>query len=102
MEPTTKYRVLAVDNFHYMEEDNTLEHGQFETYEEALAAAQKIVEESVANHKYDLEMHRQFGDDAILMCPEGTEHPPFKAWVYAAELCDSFRIGFPAHGNRKR
>lgn len=88
METQTKYRVLVVDNFHYMEEDNTYEHGQFESYEEALSAAKKIVEESVASHKYDLHMHRQFGDDAILMCPPGTEHPRFKAWEYAEELCE--------------
>ena len=88
MEPRAKYRVLIVDNFHYMEEDNTLEHGEFDTYEEALEAAKKIVEESVANHKYDLNIHRQFGDDAILMCPAETNHPRFKAWEYAAELCE--------------
>ena len=91
MAPFTKYVVLVYDNFHYMEDDNTYEHGQYDTYEEALAAAQSIVRESVESHNCDLKLHRQFGDDAILLCPAGTEHPPFRASEYAAELCERGR-----------
>jgi hypothetical protein len=87
------YTVRVWDNFHYMEEDEAYNHGTYETYEEALAAAKTIVEDSLQEcapnpnnpdklnadelyHRYVL-----FGDDPGIMGPPGTPH--FSAWNYA-------------------
>ena len=87
MEPQNMYRVRIWDNFHYMDEEEAFDHGTFETYEQALAAAKKIVEESVEEHGYDNAQYTMFGDDPGILCPPGASHPHFSAWDYAAELC---------------
>jgi len=82
------YTVRVWDNFHYMEEDEAYNHGTFETYEEALAAAKAIVEESLSgcvpitgNAEELYERYVMFGDDPGIMGPPGTPH--FSAWTYA-------------------
>ncbi len=40
-----RYIVMVDDNFHYMDESERTNHGEFSTYEEAVAACKKIVDE---------------------------------------------------------
>ena len=40
-----KFHLRVYDNFHYMDESEAYNHGEYETYEEALIAAKAIVEE---------------------------------------------------------
>ena len=42
------YTVLVDENSHYQDEGERYEHGTFATYEEAVAACQRIVDEFVA------------------------------------------------------
>lgn len=37
------------DNFHYMDEDHRYKHGEFSTYNEAVNACKKIVDEELAD-----------------------------------------------------
>jgi hypothetical protein len=39
-----KYRVLVDDNYHYMDESERYELGEFDTLEEAVAACKKVVD----------------------------------------------------------
>lgn len=88
MRDESRYTVRVWDNFHYMEEDEAYDAGSFDTYEEALARAKAIVEESVAHHRYDMAEYCGFGDDPGILCPAGTTHPRFSARDYARELCE--------------
>ncbi|MBT5109663.1 MAG: hypothetical protein HOM25_13365 [Rhodospirillaceae bacterium] len=42
-----RYTVIVDDNFHYMDEEHRYEHGEFSTYERAVAACKKIVDEEL-------------------------------------------------------
>ena len=42
-----RYSVMVDDNFHYMDEEQRYEFGTFATYEEAVAACKKIVDEEL-------------------------------------------------------
>ena len=75
------------DNFHYQDEDEAYIEGPYATFEEALARAKQIVEESVANHRYDYKEYAAFGDDPRILTPVGGRHPDFEGRAYAAELC---------------
>ena len=39
------YKVLVDDNYHYMDESKRYELGEFHSYEEAVAASKRIVDE---------------------------------------------------------
>lgn len=43
------YIVMIDDNFHYMDEDHRYKHGEFSTYNEAVRACKKIVDEELAD-----------------------------------------------------
>lgn len=43
----SRYTVMVDDNFHYMDEDHRYKYGEFSTYEEAVAACKKIVDEDL-------------------------------------------------------
>ncbi len=42
-----RYTVMIDDNFHYMDEEHRLQYGKFSTYEKAVAACKKIVDEEL-------------------------------------------------------
>jgi hypothetical protein len=86
-----KFRLRVWDNFHYMDESEAFDHGEFDTYEEALAAAMQIVEESVAHHGFKMEEYAMFGDDSGIICPPGDSQPLFSARDYARELCEKHK-----------
>jgi len=81
------WRVTIADNFHYMDESEYVDGGEFDTYADALARAQKIVDESLwdtwqAGDTPDALMARytMFGDDPFIV-PAG--EPRFSARDYA-------------------
>jgi hypothetical protein len=81
------YRVTIADNFHYMDESEYLDGGVFATYDEALARAKAIVEESLASNWQagdtpDALMARytMFGDDAFIVPAQA---PRFSGRDYA-------------------
>lgn len=41
------YTVMIDDNFHYMDEDHRYAHGKFATFEKAVAACKKIVDDEL-------------------------------------------------------
>jgi len=107
-----RYKVFIDDNFHYMDEGERIAHGEFETADEALAAAKAIVDESLpeffkpgmsADEVYDL--YLQFGSDPFIVSAD--ERVEFSAREYArsrsleiinatpnAGLNDWFRVSF--------
>ena len=42
-----RYTVMLDDNFHYMDEEHRYKHGEFSTYEKAVAACKKVVDEEL-------------------------------------------------------
>lgn len=81
------YRVTIADNFHYMDESGYVDGGGFDTYDEALARAQAIVDESLASNweagisPDDLmARYTMFGDDPFIV-PAG--EPRFPARDFA-------------------
>jgi hypothetical protein len=87
-----KYKVLVDDNFHYQDEDERYEHGQFDSLQAAITACKKIVNEFLlsryqagmtAKELYDY--YTSFGDDPFIV--PAHEQIPFSAWDYAKERC---------------
>jgi hypothetical protein len=87
----TKYFHLRVyDNFHYMDESEAYDHGQFETYEEALIAAKAIVDEffeqnwkSGIDPDHLLGQYSLYGEDPVILPNEPGDHGSFSARTYA-------------------
>ena len=87
-----KYKVFVDDNFHYMDEDERYELGEFDTAEEALAAAKRIVDEFL-DPAYEPWMTAEelyqgytgFGEDPFIVSDDPTCR--FSAWDYAKERC---------------
>jgi len=95
---TNKYHLRVYDNFHYMDESEAYDHGQFGTYEEALIAARAIVDEFFKQNwksgtKPDdlLGQYSQYGEDPVILPDEHGGHERFSARTYAstsaAEIC---------------
>jgi hypothetical protein len=87
------YTVRVDDNYHYMDESERYTHGEFETYDEALAACRGIVDrflasayEPGATADWLYAQYTSFGDDPFIIgdVPEGRR---FSAWNYAKERC---------------
>jgi hypothetical protein len=81
------WRVTIADNFHYMDESEHVSGGEYATYEDALARAKKIVDDSLwdtwqAGDMPDALMARyvMFGDDPFIV-PAG--EPRFSARDHA-------------------
>ena len=89
------YSVLVDDNFHFMDESERWQLGEFDTGEEAVAACKRMVDACLEGH-YEPGMtaealetrYKMFGDDPWI---EGTGKVDFSAWDYAAarakEMC---------------
>lgn len=85
--------VRVADNFHYMNEEETYTHSEHPTWAEAVAAACRIVDASLAEHCQPgisaADLHRSytmFGDDPYIVSPPTGEQ--FSAWEYAKQRCE--------------
>ena len=92
-EEQAPFTVMVDDNYHYMDGDSRYVAGKFDTWEEALALAKKIVDETVGSAINDglspkdaIRNYRHFGEDPWIIgsgaVPEGGH---FSAWKYAEE-----------------
>ncbi|HEX8737338.1 MAG TPA: hypothetical protein VF721_18540 [Pyrinomonadaceae bacterium] len=86
------YQVFIDDNYHYMDESERYKHGDFASFEEALAACKAIVDDCLQG-SYEKGMtagqlyvvYTGFGEDPFIV----GEPAPFRfsAWDYAKERC---------------
>jgi hypothetical protein len=95
------YKVLVDDNFHYMDDSERYELGEFLTLDEAIEASRKIVDEYLLSvYKPGmtaaelLESYTSFGEDPFISTKEPSQTGVlFSAWGYAtarcAEMCQS-------------
>ena len=91
------YVVFVDDNYHYMDDDASYEHGTFASAAEAVEACKKIVERClVEGYKPGitpselLSYYRGFGDDPYIVTMDSAEKVAFSAWTYAEERCGAF------------
>ena len=89
------YRVTIADNFHYIDESEYSDGGEFDTYEQALAKARSVVNDSLraqweAGITADELMARycQFGEDPFIV---PAAEPRFSARDYAREQAEAIR-----------
>ena len=95
------FTVFVDDNFHYMDESERYELGEFADCESAVAACKRIVDEFLAgvdrNRSAD-EMftdYRNFGEDPWIKSANGACR--FSAWTYAQEQCSE--LARPNHSS---
>jgi len=94
----TTYTVQVDDNFHYMDERERYTLGEYATWEEAVAAAKKVVDdyldsssESGGKELYD--SYVSFGEDPFIVGGPPEEQRTFSAWDYAKMRCDQLARG---------
>jgi guanosine-3',5'-bis(diphosphate) 3'-pyrophosphohydrolase len=98
---TKKFHLRVYDNFHYMDESEAYNYGQFDTYEDALIAAKAIVDEffehnwkSGITSDYLLIQYCLYGEDPIILPNESNKNESFSAQTYAnnnaEEICRKF------------
>ena len=87
-----KYKVYVDDNSHYQDESERYLAGEYDTIQEAVSAARKIVDdflqEEFHNGMTAEELYNKyinFGSDPFIMLSE--KEPLFSAWTYAKEKC---------------
>lgn len=95
-----KYRVLVDDNWHYMDESERRSAGEYDSLEDAITTAKRIVDRSLiefASHgrtSDELYQHYcMYGDDPFIV---GSGKVEFSAREYAAERSSEFD-GEPWH-----
>ncbi len=84
------YTVFVDDNFHFGDESHRYRAGTFQTYEQALAAAKAVVDQSLRDHAGNgmsadevLASWLQFGDDPFIVPSD--ESNRFSSRDYARE-----------------
>ena len=93
-----KFHLRVYDNYHYMDESEAYNHGQYNTYHDAIIAAKAIVDEFlVDNWKSGISpddligQYCIYGEDPIILPNEHGEHERFSARTYAGisavEIC---------------
>jgi hypothetical protein len=99
-----KYQIAVDDNFHYMDESER-DYGDFyETAEEAITAAQKIVDKSLRRSYTDgctpeelYNNYQGFGDDPFIITDD--KSCKFSAWTYAKGRCQFICAEMSDNGN---
>ena len=97
-----KYTVFVDDNARSQDESARYQLAEFDTYEAAVAACRKIVEEffqdcQPGQQSYEKlwEHYTMFGEDPFII--GGDKKQPFSAWDYAKELCRQLSAGQTNH-----
>jgi len=73
------YKVFVDDNYHYMDEDYRYELGTYASYDEAVQASKKIVDEFLIENK------STYGEDPFIVSKETFKK--FSARTYAPIKC---------------
>ena len=87
-----KYHLRVYDNFHYGDDSEAYDYGQYDSYDLALTAAKKMVESSL-RHEYKPGMTKDdllvsylfYGEDPIIV-PNKSDRERFSARDYANEI----------------
>jgi guanosine-3',5'-bis(diphosphate) 3'-pyrophosphohydrolase len=91
-----KYHLRVYDNYHYADESEAYDYGEYETYEQAEAAAKKIVDEFL-RHNWSrgktanilIAEYSVYGEDPIILPAEYPEGKHFSGRDYANEIADT-------------
>jgi hypothetical protein len=94
------YKVLVDDNFHYMDESERYELGDFSTLDAAIEASAKIVDEYLRSaHKPGMSAqdlfssYMSFGEDPFILATASQETEVlFSARDYAKRRCDELCV----------
>jgi hypothetical protein len=91
-----KFHLRVYDNFHFADEFEAYNFGEYETYEDAIIAARAIVEEFFVHHwkrgmtaESLLQGHAQYGEEPIILPSEPGENICFSARTYANEIAET-------------
>jgi len=89
------YTVRVDDNYHYMDESERFTLGEYETWDEAVAAAKKLVDDFLSeNYKPgmiagDLYVcYTMFGEDPFIVGDRPESKEAFSGWDYAKARCE--------------
>ena len=89
-----KFTVYIEDNFHYMDPGERHLLGEFDTEEEAVAAAKQVVDSFLEQPKHQnlpadklFELFTTFGEE-----PWITPGSSFSAWEYARQRCSEIAL----------
>lgn len=92
-----KWTVFVDDNFHYGEAGSGHILGVFDSYDAALAACRKIIDDFLTTSDAPsaeklLSQFQSFGESPSLFAtPEDHSRPRFSAWSYAQARCVELR-----------
>jgi guanosine-3',5'-bis(diphosphate) 3'-pyrophosphohydrolase len=85
-----KFHLKVYDNYHYMVESEAYNHGQYDSYEEAMIAAKAIVDEFFEHNwkqglkpDYLIGQYCLYGEDPNILPNEHGKHESFSARTYA-------------------
>ena len=88
------YKIFVDDNFHYMDESERYEFGEYETLTAALQAAKGIVDACLTSaYKPGItadDLYKgyiSFGEDPFIIPTNHEETITFSAWDYAKQRC---------------
>ena len=86
-----KFTVFVDDNAHYQDESHRRKLGEFDSWDEAVAAAKSLVDEYlVSAHKPGtsakslLSNYKMYGEDPFVV---GNDDRRFSGWTYAEVRC---------------
>ena len=93
-----KYHLRVYDNYHYMDESEAYNYGQYDSYEDALVAARLIVDEFFVRHWTKgaspdalMAQYCMYGEDPVILPGDFPGHERFSARAYAEvsafEIC---------------
>jgi len=92
-ESKNSFKVIVDDNFHFQDESERYEHGEYGTYEEAVAACKAIVDGNLRNMHGEgessaslFDQYTSFGDDPFIRPAQQGER--FSARDYARQRCE--------------
>ena len=95
MTKSATYMVRVDDNFHYQDESERTTLGEFATWDEAVAASKKLVDDFLAASfkpgmpPEDLYLaYTSFGEDPFILGERPTSTDDFSAWGYAKKRCE--------------
>ena len=94
--------VFVNDNYHYQDEDERYQLGEFETLGDAISACKRLVDEYLDEAREDgassivsaedlYRSYTMFGPDPFVV--GAAEYVPFSAWEYAKQRCQDIFSG---------
>jgi hypothetical protein len=90
---TETFKVFVDDNYHFMDESERYEKGEYESYEQALTVCKAIVDQSLSAKYIDgmsakelYDNYKAFGADPFVV-PTPDAKAQFSAWEYAKKRC---------------